>query len=186
MTSWGKFPAVATEERPPDGNEDSQDDRRRRKPSFNVMSSWGKLPAATTEEAAFSAAFSISQDDPQTTVPEKTSLSEAVRLAALIRRLQKMQSIDRLMLGCMVPSLALMMTSEEMERNLTRLIIEAVNSAITFVLLCLLVRYHRLHKSMSLSAMGSSDQVKSKRFWIKVPCARGVWGGKAGGMYDRL
>ena len=73
------------------------------------------------------------------------------------------------MLGCVVPSLALMVTSEQvspspspspspstntspnpnpnpnqMERNMTRLVIEAVNSALTFVLLWQLVRYHRL------------------------------------------
>ena len=54
---------------------------------------------------------------------------------------------------------------------MTRLVVEAVNSALTCVLLGQLVRYHLLNKKMALSAMVASDQVKKKRMVVKARIA---------------
>lgn len=155
------------------GPEDSEGEARRRKTSFGASGFWGSSRAeersSLLEAASLMPTNEAQREDDEGN--EKTKLSEAVRLAALILRLQKMQAIDRIMLGCVVPSLVLMVVSEHMEPNMTRLVVEAVNSALTCVLLGQLVRYHLLNKKMALSAMVASEQVKKKRLVVKARIA---------------
>ena len=155
------------------GPEDSEGEARTPKTSFGASGRWGGASQRAEERAALlEAAYSIPTNETQREDDdEKTNLTEAIRLAALVVRLQKIQAIDPGMLGCVVPSLVLMVVSEHMEQGMTRLVVEAVNSALTCVLLGQLVRYHLLNKKMALSAMVASDQVKKKRMVVKARIA---------------
>ena len=158
------------------GPEDSEGEARTPKTSFGASGRWGSSQRAEERAALLEAAYSLPTNEAQREDDEgneKTNLSEAIRLAALVVRLQKIQAIDRGMLGCVVPSLVLMVVSEHMEQGMTRLVVEAVNSALTCVLLGQLVRYHLLNKKMALSAMVASDQVKKKRMVVKARIAVG-------------
>ena len=154
------------------GPEDSEGEARKPKTSFGASGRWGASQRAEERAALLEAAYSIPTNEAEREDDdEKTNLTEAIRLAALVVRLQKIQAIDRGMLGCVVPSLVLMVVSEHMEQGMTRLVVEAVNSAITCVLLGQLVRYHLLNKKMALSTMVASDQVKKKRMVVKARIA---------------
>ena len=118
-----------------------------------LTASRGSVSATDSRDPSCRAAFE-SSDKPvvQSGDTEPISLSDAVRLAAYLRRVAKLRKTDQVMVGIVLLSLLMMVVSAELPpRSTERLVLEGANSACTLLLLVLLVRYHRVYNLLARS-----------------------------------
>ena len=129
-------------------------------------------PPSSAEQDGSDARALLSQpfpdDDLDNPKPERISLSDAVRMAALYRRLSRLRHLDYAMLCSAVVSLLLMLVSEHMDKGTVRLAMEACNSAITIFMLVSAGRYHYLHRKVALSNLSASDESRKSAKLMKA------------------